>query len=393
MTIEEDHVRRTFRPRRAVAAVAVLSALMLSGCGSPGAHTGSVPVTTDQDKPFVLAGVSGLTQIAQLTGPGAMNDTATVSVAGTDLGSMVNIGDKTFFFFGDTFGERAADAYGGQGENWRSNVVAWTEDADPSDGIDFSGWHTDEFGEAGAMVEGDHDANDGTGEVTKIPTYGFEVDGALYVFYMSVSYWGEPGAWDANHAALARSTDQGRTWTALKAPRWPGDSNFIQVATARVTEGGVDYVYFWAIPAGRFGHVDLMRVPADRRSVEDGDAYTYFAGTEADGSPRWSHAMADAATVLDGTIGELSVMWSPYLERWLMTYSDGGNAYIREGVTPWGPWGDPLTLASAADYPGLYAPFMNPRYVADGGRRIFFSMSLWGPYNVFWFRVDLDKRS
>lgn len=381
--------RRASRPRRVVAASAVIAVLALAGCSANAA--GPVAVQSDPHKPFVLEGVSGLTQIAQLTGPDAINDTATVSVAGTDLGSMTNIGDRTFFFFGDTFGERDPDSTGGQGDNWRSNVAAWTTDADPSDGITFDGWLTDDFGEAGAMVEGDHDP-DGTGEVTKIPTYGFEVDGALYVYYMSVRHWGEPGEWDANYAGLARSTDEGKTWKALKNPRWPGDSNFIQVATAHVTEGGTEYVYFWSIPSGRFGSVDLMRVPATRAAVEDPNAYSYFAGTGKDGSPRWSADMADAATVVDGTIGELSVMWSSYLDRWLMTYSDGGNAYIREGITPWGPWGDPITLASAADYPGLYSPYMNPRYVADGGRKIYFTMSLWGPYNVFWFGVDLDKR-
>ena len=36
---------------------------------------------------------------------------------------------------------------------------------------------------------------------------------------------------------------------------------------------------------------------------------------------------------------------------------------------------------------------MNPRYVTEGGRRIHFSLSLWGPYNVFWFSADLEKAS
>lgn len=377
--------------RRAAAAVAVFAlAASVSAC----ATTGAVTVDDNPDKPFVLEGVSDLTQVAKLTGPDAINDTAQVAVAGTDLGSMTTIGDKTYFFFGDTFGDRDPDSYGGQGGNWRSNVSAWTTDDDPSDGITFNGWSpVDGIGSAAALVEGDHDANDGTGEVTKIPTYGFAVGDALYIFYMSVKHWGDAGKWDANYSGLARSTDGGATWTALEAPRWPGDSNVIQVATAQVTEDGRDYIYFWSIPAGRFGAVTLMRVPADRASVEDLDAYTYFAGIAPDRSPIWSGRMSDAATVVDGTIGELSVMWSTYLNRWIMTYSDGGNAYIREGVTPWGPWNAPIELASGSDYPGLYSPFMSPRYVADGGRKVYFTMSLWGPYNVFWFSVDLDRRS
>ena len=161
-----------------------------------------------------------------------------------------------------------------------------------------------------------------------------------------------------------------------------------------VSDGGTDHLYFWGIPSGRFGGVALMRVPAtEEEAVEDADAYSYFAGTDADGAPRWDTDMAAAELVLAGTIGELSVMWSDYLDRWLMTYSDGGDAYIREGVTPWGPWSEPILLASGADYPGLYAPYMNPRYVTEGGSRVHFSMSLWGPYNVFWFSVDLERAS
>lgn len=383
------HATRTRTPwRTASAATTVLLAAALGGCSG-----GDVPeADPDPDKHFVLTGVEGLTEIAQLTGPGAINDTEKVAVAGTDLGSMTTVGDTTYFFFGDTFGERDPDSTGGQGGIWRSNVAAFTTDDDPTDGITFDGWApVDDVGWAQAMIEGEHDANDGKGEVTKIPTQGFAIGETLYVQYMSVSYWGEPGAWDAGHAGLAKSTDGGATWQQLDAPRWDGDSNFVQVATAHVNEDGAEYVYFWGIPSGRFGGVKLMRVPAAVDSVEDAGAYTYFAGTDGDDRPVWSADESEAETIVDPTVGELSVMHSDYLDRWIMTYSDAGNAYIREGITPWGPWGDPIELVSAAEYPGLYSPYMNPRYVSDNGRRIYFSLSLWDPYNVFWFSIDLER--
>jgi len=357
-----------------------------------GCVAGPGEIDMDQDRPFVLGGVGDLTEIAQLTGPDAINDTESVGVAGTDLGSMVNLGDRTYFLFGDTFGERDPDSSGGQGGFWRSNVAAWTTDADPSDGISFEGWApVDGIGFAAAMIEGEHDANTGGGEVTKIPTYGFAVGDTLYVHYMSVSYWGDPGAWDANYAGLIRSTDRGETWTRVDGIEWPGDSNFVQVAVAPGREKGVDYLYFWGIPAGRFGQVALMRVPATTDAVEDQGAYEYFTGLNGD-EPSWSRDMSELAFVVEGTIGELSVMWSDYLERWIMTYSDAGNAYIREGLTPWGAWGDAIELVPGDAYPGLYSPYLNPRYVADGGRTIYFTLSLWDPYNVFWFSAGLEKR-
>lgn len=373
-------------PRRVAVAASVVLALGLAGCSGGG----PVSVDTDTDKPFVLDRVSNLTEIAQLTGPGAMNDTATVSVAGTDLGSMVNVGDKTFFLFGDTFGERDPESIGGQGGFWRSNVAAWTTDDDPSDGIDFEGWVEDDIGLAAPLIEGDHDTNGAGGEVTKIPTYGFAIGDTIYASYMSVRLWGEPGAWDSNYSALVVSRDDGRTWDPVDGVEWPGDSNFVQFATAEVSEGGRDWIYFWSIPSGRFGGVQLMRVPATEASVQEQSEYSYFAGLEGE-TPQWSDDLNDAETILDGTIGELSVMWSTYLDRWIMTYSDAGSAYIREGVTPWGPWGEAIELVPQADYPGLYSPYLNPRYVSDDGRRIYFTLSLWGPYNVFWFSADLER--
>lgn len=368
-------------------------ALLLGACSAGGAGGGRVDVSPDADRPFVLSGVSGLKEIAQLTGPGAINDTEAVGVAGTDLGSMLTVDDRTYFFFGDTFGLRDPDAYGGEGGMWRSNVMAWSTDDDPSDGITFGGWAEDAIGLAAALVEGDHGPGDGSGEVTKIPTHAFAIGDAMYLAYMSVSHWGDAGMWDAGYSGLAKSIDQGQTWTQVEGVRWPGDSNFIQFATVQVREGGTDYVYIWAIPAGRFGGVALMRVPATTDAVEDAGAYSYFTGTDASGSPKWSAQMDDAAIVLDGTIGEMSVMYSNYLERWLMTYSNSGSAYMREGLTPWGPWGDPLEMVSGTEYPGLYAPYMNPRYVSDDGRTVYFDLSQWGPYNVFWFSVHLDKVS
>src|SRR5690606_1797138 len=130
-----------------IAASAILS-LSLAAC-SAGA---SVNVDPDPDTPFVLEGVSGVTEIAQPTGPDALHDTASVTVAGTDLGSMVNVGDRTFFLFGDTFGERDPDSIGGQGGFWRSNVAAWTTDDDPADGITFDGWVSDDVGLATALI-------------------------------------------------------------------------------------------------------------------------------------------------------------------------------------------------------------------------------------------------
>lgn len=75
-----------------------------------------------------------------------------------------------------------------------------------------------------------------------------------------------------------------------------------------------------------------------------------------------------------------------------MTYlKEGTGIVIREGILPWGPWGPDIVLVNKAEYPGLYAPFMNTNMTEDGGKTIYFTLSLWGPYNVFWMKATLEK--
>ncbi|MBA2718303.1 MAG: DUF4185 domain-containing protein [Chloroflexi bacterium] len=343
------------------------------------------PLTNAQDAPFVLAGLSAIERVCQLTGPGAYNDTATVKVAGADLGSMFEAGGRTYFAFGDTFGERAADAVGGVGGIWRSNTMAWTTDTEPSDCIKFDGWVTDEVGWAQELLSSKKRDDD---EMTVIPTYGFEANGAMYLHFMSVKHWGDPGEWETNFAGLARSTDAGQTWDKLPDVTWPGMGSFQQVSVSKVD----GELYFWGIPSGRLGGVQLMKVA--EKEVERLSAYRYFQGTASDGSPQWSSDAKDARTIIDRETGELSVVWNAYLGRWLMTtMADNADAVMYEGITPWGPWGTSISLFTQQELPGLYAPFLSPNQVSDGGRTVYFGLSIWGPYNVFWYRARLDRAS
>lgn len=361
-------------------ALLTLGALIGTAACSPSEGDKLMP---SPDAPFILADVSPITQVCQLTGPAGFNDTTPQMVAGTDLGSMFDAGGKTWFTFGDTFGERADDAFGGGGTIWRSNAMAYTTDTDPSDCIKFDGFVTDEVGWAKELLESKKRDND---EMTVIPTYGFEAGGAMYLFYMSVRHWGPPGEWETNLGGLARSTDQGQTWEKLPDVTWPGDSGFQQVSVAKVD----DELYFWGIPSGRLGGVRLMKVP--EVDVESLTAYRYLSGVATDGSPQWSPDLAAATTIIERPTGELSVVWNDYLQRWLMTtMADNANAVMYEGQSPWGPWGEPVSLFTQEELPGLYAPFMHPRYIADGGKTIYFALSIWGPYQVFWYKAELVR--
>jgi hypothetical protein len=341
-----------------------------------------------KNAPFVLKQVADLKQISQLTGIDSINKTGQYDVYGADLGSMINAGDKTYLVFGDTFGYRSSSLKGGGGENWRSNVLAVTTDKDPSDGLTFDTMITDDSGKAIELLPSLKEDNN---EMTTIPTNGVSVGDALYLYYMSVKHWGEPGTWITNHSGLAKSVDGGHKWSFINNAKWPGDSNFIQVSASKViVDKHVTEIYLWGIPAGRFGGVKLMKV--NEQYIEDISKYEYYMGTDKDGNPQWSSQMDDAAQIVNDSVGELSVIWNPYLERWIMMYLQGvGGVVIREGLTPWGPWGEAISVATQGDYPGLYAPFMNEKYMENNGESIYFTLSLWDPYNVFWMKVKLVK--
>lgn len=360
------------------------SLLLLPGLALPGCTDRSQPREAAVTAPFVLKGVTNVAEVSQLTGPDSANRTDRYQVVGTDLGSMFRAHGKTWFVFGDTFGQRDEGMTGGGGTQWRSNTLAYSTDTNPADGITLDGFITDETGGAKELIASKKQDYD---EMTTIPTYGFAANGAMYLAFMSVRHWGEPGEWETNYSGLARSTDQGNTWVVLDSPRWPGESNFIQVSVAQVG----DDLYFWGVTHGRFGGVQLMRVPVV--DVENASAYRYYAGTDGNNHPMWSDDIAKAMTIVKSTVGELSVVHNEYLDRWIMTYTHGGGngTEIRESATPWGPWGDAFSLVSPATVPGLYSPYMLADFTSDGGRTIYFTLSKWGPYNVYWFKADLIK--
>jgi|GEM_PF-2025322 len=340
------------------------------------AHAGyeqNVTLAARNENDGGIRAIASVRQIGQLTGQPSMNNTGQVNVYGTDLGSMLLHSDgRIYFLFGDTFGPPGTPGSG----DWRSNTMAYTTDMVASDGITFDGWICDLSGQAKAVVEGNHDPNDGSGEVTKIPSAGWSFGERQFLWFMSVKQWGTPGQWEVNYSEIAYSDDDGESWF-LSGTQWSGSSNFIQVASAEQS----GYLLFWGIPAGRFGGVKLARVlPAD---VLDRAAYQYYMGTG------WSTDEADAIFIVDPPVGELSVLWNPYLQRWIMMYLNESTVSIevREAHEPIGPWSAPWQVASANDYPALYGAFMHDNYIANSGEIVYFLMSQFGPYNVFLMEV------
>jgi hypothetical protein len=310
-----------------------------------------------------------LEEVALLTGsdPAAINQTGKeYGVDGADLGSSFLYNDQTYIVFGDSFDIGKSD--------WRSNLLAISSDDDPSDGITFDRMIEDLPGHAKELLSAKHVEGE---EVTVIPTYGVAVGDRLFLHYMSVKHWGAPGHWDLGLAGFAHSDDGGETWTKEADAVLPGDSNWGQVAIVEHE----DFLYLFGIPGGRYGDLKLARVsPHQLLQI---DIWEYWDGTA------WNADVDAAAVVAAGPIGELSVRWNSYYQRWLMMYliDDQGLIVLRSAANLIGPWDEPRVAVRSTDYPALYAPYIYPKW--NDGSEVYFNLSLFGPYNVWLMKTEV----
>lgn len=313
--------------------------------------------------------VLGAELVAKLTGPDSINETDTrYNVYGTDLGHSFEHRGRTCFVFGDTYGPKRTHR--------RSNLLAWSASLELPDAARFEGMVTDARGRARDLLP----RHLWRREVTRIPTYGVSIEGRMYLHYMSVRRWGRPGEWTLSGAGLAYSDDDGLSWTQPREARWQPGSPFGQVAFVHLQ----GYLYLFGIPGGRFGLLKLARVP--EQSVLDFRCYEYWTGHY------WEQkAVGRAAAILPPPVGELSVRWSKHLRKWVMMYLDErrGAIVLRTAEHLVGPWSKPEVVTTSKEYPQLYAPYMLPHAESEGG--LYFTMSLFRPYNVYLMRTSLDQ--
>jgi hypothetical protein len=330
-------------------------------------------------RPLTAAHIQAITSfsiVSRLTGATSLNQTNQVGIGGTDLGHMVNHQGKTYFLFGDTF-SGDTPAIGG---NWRHNAMSWSVDTQPSDGIVFEDWLR-----TGSTAREVIRSGIG-GSITEIPTGGVSIGNRIYAWYMAVNFWGPPGQWTNSHAGLAYWQPGDTGFTVVPGFQFPSNSNFGMVAASfrPAAEGANDdNLYIWGTPPGRFGGVKLARVPADE--VANMSSYRYFDGL-ATGEPLWTASEFDANHLVQSNVGEMSVMYNEAVGQWTMMYFNELRAAIelRQAPEPWGPWSAPLTITTSAQTPGgMYAPYMNPLYVENGGQTVYFTMSLWDTYDVY----------
>lgn len=328
--------------------------------------------------------------VAPVTGEDSPNRTGSrFGFLATDLGILWDDGaGGVLAAFGDTYGEGwQGPGAGARSADHRRNVLARSTATSAKalrGGLPLDQVIEDRPGHAAEILPADPRRRI---ESTVIPTAGIAVDGVQYLHYMSVKWWGRPGRWRTNYGGLARSADGGATWTkdpedpqARWRNTWFGRHPFQMGAFARDER----WVYFFGTRNGRFGDIHLARV--EPSGLADPSAYEYRAGTG------WTRHARRARPVAAGPCGELSVSFHSGLGLWLMVHLDdpGGRIVLRGAAEATGPWSEGRTLVAGADHPALYGGYLHPS--ALDGDEIFFTVSRWGPYNVYLFRAEVSAR-
>ena len=344
--------------------------------------------------------LSNLKQIARLTGtpvkgevlPSPNNTAEDYDVGGTDLGIIWEMDSAHYgIFFGDTNGKDFVPSAkgGGNGNNWRSNVLAFSNDVNLDDGLTITGMFLDSPGKAGEVCAGAK-ANPKVYQ-TSIPTAAIRAAGVDYVHYMNIYEWaGQNGRWLTNFSSLYASQDNGATWQRKEQVTFKPDSKFSQVSYAK-RDG---FIYMVGTLAGRGSPAYLARIKEG--NMLQMDTYEYWNGN----AKKWVTNNEQAATaIIPGPVGETSLLYHETSKRWIIAYSYDAayepvekkkmHALVyRDAEELNGTWSDMKILVTENEYPGLYSPYFHP--LKNKGNKLYFTMSLWKPYNVYLMTADIQ---
>lgn len=301
------------------------------------------------------------------------------NIGGTDLGIIWEMKKNEYgIFFGDTYGKHHFEEPVVKESDWRSNVLAFSNDKNLDDGLSISGMAMDSLGNAREIVYGGKDKS-GIGNWTSIPTGAIRANGADYVHYMNIRHWNSSN-WGSNYSSLYQSKDNGITWKPVTGVKFGEDSNFGQVGYFK-KDG---YIYMIGTETGRQSSPRLARFK--EKDIEHQDMYEYWNGT----GQKWMKGQEQSATDLfNDATGELSFIYHEKSRNWIILYFNENRYEICARYTPdlTGEWSAPQRIAHGKEYPKLYGSYIHP--VSVNKDDIYFLMSIWGVYNVFLMRTEI----
>ena len=332
--------------------------------------------------------VAYVSEICSLTGPKSVNKDLLLEagIFGTDLGFPVDLGDKMIYLFGDTFS--GSDMSG----RWYSNFVATSTDKTLYDDLIFDSVTTKENGMAKAFAEGAHqkgNKDDKTVEVTKIPTGGIKIGEYVYIFYMSIRYWGEAGFWTVTYNQVVRSRDL-NTFEEVQGLRWDEDEapNFGQIYPYR--DPNSNYIYIYGIEGGRNGGLMVGRTTEANFLNKDEYEYQTAKGVWTKGSEGLASLKENPYYLINPTVSEMTVQYNAYLGKYTIIFYRNSKIIMMASDTPDGNFKDPITLTTASEYNGIYGGLTCDALLMDGGKSFYMVVSCWQVYNTYFVKVVLN---
>jgi hypothetical protein len=359
--------------------------LLLRAYYNDGSMSNELSLSIDNRRGFFIRNV---TRVARITGTAmsgetfaSPNNTAVKwNVGGTDLGIIWEMEPGKYgIFFGDTFGRDFKPNPGNPGPNggsWRSNVLAFSDDGNLEDGLSFSGMATDSRGDAREIIPGGKDGS-GNGDWTSIPSAAIRANGVDYVHYFNIRNW---TGWITNYSGMYKSADNGSTWTKCMNILFSPSSNFGQVGYFK-KDG---FVYMIGTRPGRDSSARLARFLES--DIENRGNYEYWDSSTGE----WIKGdESRAAIIINDKVGELSFIYNEKYAKWIIAYFNADRYAITMRTAEYitGPWSEPYELAAGKDYAQLYGSFFHP--ISVTGDNLYFTMSMWMPYNVFLMKAEL----
>lgn len=336
-------------------------------------------------------------------------------IYGTDLGVSFLHDGKLYFLFGDTT-RRGPD--GGIPQS-AMPTAPYNEDETDYDSIAYT-TSDRAYDGINLIFNSDFPRVDDISQLTaEHPIEGVSIGNDMYVFFTTDLM--EEGRILPRRTVLARSTDGGYNF---------GNSLYtfskdkfihvsIQIINNENIQGLPDPIgkglLIWGSGVYRKSDVYLAYMPLDE--ITNRSSLRFFAGFDPGSSrPVWESNESMAKPLFSaGCIGELSIRWNYYLEKWIMLYNCGlcntKGVIVRLADKPWGPWSTPKIVFDPADghgrfihQPGRdrlydrdrdrdlpsdvgyeYGPYqMTPYATGVKGRytKIYFTLSTWNPYQV-----------
>lgn len=286
----------------------------------------------------------------------------------------------------------------GHGDNW---PTTWAADGEQytavADGEGFSAGEPLSFGlsriNGGSGMPGAWSGSDlpGRGDIPvgwgcegRKASSLLDADGTMYATFRNAA------GCEGGGSVLRRSIDAGESW---EWSPWTfselGYPSFLQAGAGYAARrDGYVYLYSPASPSAYEVADDLLlaRAPVDRVFER---RWEYFAGTNDDGTPRWSRRYEASRPVLElpGRIYRPSAVYNPGIGQVMLvtmvnrSVADVDAMTVLLGPTPWGPWtkaydNDKFSVLWEDDRDnGTFHAQFPARWISADGRVLFLAFS------------------